>query len=101
LNLGTSGPINEYKIFILCQAKLHSLGVTELLRKSKIPVAQSLSKDSLSVQLGTAERLKIPYTIILGQKEVLEKSVIVRNMETRSQETVLLTKLADYVKKLK
>lgn len=83
------------------EAKLHSMVVTEILRKAKVPIAQSLSKDGLGVQLGTAERLKIPYTIILGQKEVIDGTVIVRNMDTRSQETVTLSELAEYVKKLK
>jgi histidyl-tRNA synthetase len=96
--------IKKPKIFFIqlgFEAKLHSMAIIEILRKARIPIAQSLSKDGLGVQLATAERSKIPYTIILGQKEVIEKSVIVRNMDTRSQETVPVEKLAEYVKKLK
>jgi len=61
----------------------------------------SLSKDSLSGQLGVAERLGIPFTIILGQKESIENTVIVRNMKTRSQDTVKIEELGDYLNKLK
>jgi len=50
--------------------------------------------------LGLAEKLEIPWVIILGQKEVLEESVIVRNMEDRSQKTVRIDSLADYIKKV-
>lgn len=82
-------------------AKLHSLAIIEILRKAKVPLLQSLSKDSLGTQLSTAEKLKIPYTIILGQKEVIDRTVIVRNMDNRSQEEIQVDKLADYVKKLK
>jgi len=82
------------------EAKLQSLGVIEILRKAKLPVRQSLSKDGLSVQLGIAERLKISWVLILGQKEVLEESIIVRNMEDRSQQTVKIADLADYIKKV-
>ncbi len=96
--------LKQPKIFFIqlgFEAKLHSMIVTEILRKAKVPIAQSLSKDGLGVQLATAERAQIPYTIILGQKEVIEKTVIVRNMDTRSQETIAIDKLAEYVKKLK
>ncbi|MEK7650372.1 MAG: histidine--tRNA ligase [Patescibacteria group bacterium] len=93
--------IKKPKIFFIqlsFDAKLKSFGVIEILRKAKIPIAQSLSKDSLATQLGLAEKLQVPYTIILGQKEAVENTVIVRNMETRSQETVKMSELAEYLK---
>jgi len=82
-------------------AKLKSLALIEMLRQSKIHVEQSLSKDKLSVQLGVAEKMEIPYIIIMGQKEALENSVVVRNMNTRCQETILIKELPAYLKKLK
>ncbi|MFA6397689.1 MAG: histidine--tRNA ligase [Candidatus Paceibacterota bacterium] len=81
------------------EAKLKSLNIIEILRKARIPIHQSLSKDSLGVQLGIAEKLQIPYTIIFGQKEALEDSVLVRDMETRSQKTVKIKDLPEYLKK--
>lgn len=82
------------------EAKLKSLQVIEILRKAKIPVEQSISKDSLGSQLGMAEKLGVPYALIFGQKEALEESVIVRNMQTRSQETIKISALCDYIKHL-
>lgn len=90
-----------YFIQLGFEAKLKSLSIIEVLRKAKVPILQSLSKDSLSGQLSVAERLAIPYTIIFGQKEALENTVIVRDMNTRSQETVKITDLAEYIKKVK
>ena len=90
-----------YFIQIGFEAKLKSLGIIEVLRKAKVPVMHSLSKDSLSSQLAVAEKLGIPFTIIFGQKEALEDSVIVRNMENHSQDTVEIKKLAEYIKKAK
>ncbi len=90
-----------YFIQIGFEAKLKSLGVIEVLRKAKIPIKHSLSKDSLSSQLAVAEKLEIPLTIIFGQKEALENSVIVRNMQTRSQETIYIKDLAEHLKKTK
>ncbi|MEX2052324.1 MAG: histidine--tRNA ligase [Candidatus Paceibacterota bacterium] len=83
------------------EAKLKSLNIIEILRKAHIPTAQSLSKDSLGSQLAIAEKLNIPYALIFGVKEALEDSVIVRDMASRSQETVKLSKLLEYLKELK
>jgi len=88
-----------YFIQIGYEAKLKSLAVIETLRKAKIPVAHSLSRDRLSVQLAIAEKLHIPYSLIIGQKEALENTVIVRDMNSRSQDTVKIEKLAEYLKK--
>ncbi len=92
------------KIFFVqigLEAKLHSLTIVEMLRKSHIPMSQSLSKDSLGVQLGMAERLEVPYVLIFGQKEAMENVVIVRNMKSHSQETIKIDEVVEYIKKLK
>jgi len=96
--------IKKPKIYFIqlgFEAKLKSLSIIEILRKAKIPIAQSLNKDGLAAQLSTAERLNVPYTIIFGQKEAMEGTVIVRNMSNRSQDTVLIEKLPEYLKKIK
>ena len=90
-----------YFIQVGFEAKLKSLTVIEILRKAHIPIMQALSKDSLSAQLAVAEKSEVPYVIIFGQKEAIENSVIVRHMDTRSQDTVKLNKLLEYIKQLK
>ncbi len=90
-----------YFIQLGSEAKLKSLNVIEILRKAHIPIAQSLSKDSLGSQLAIAEKLNIPYALIFGVKEAIENSVIVRDMASRSQDTVKLNKLLEYLKELK
>lgn len=96
--------IKKPKIYFIqlgAEAKLKSLVVIEILRKAHIPIAQSLSKDSLGSQLAIAEKLAIPYVLIFGLKEALSDSVIVRNMSNRSQETIKLSELLDYLKEVK
>lgn len=96
--------IKKPKIYFIqlgAEAKLKSLNVIEILRRAHIPIAQSLSKDSIGSQLSIAEKLAIPYTIIFGAKEAIDNSVIVRDMSNRSQETVKLEKLLEYLKELK
>lgn len=87
-----------YFIQLGFEARLRSLVVIEMLRNAKIPVYQSLGKDQLSQQLELAYELAIPYCIIMGQKEALDKTVIVRNIDTRAQETVLVSDLSQYLK---
>ena len=89
-----------YFIQLGTEAKMKSLKVIEVLRQGKIPVRQSLSKDSLGSQLAIAEKSAIPHTLIFGQKEALENTIIVRDMSNRFQETVEIENLAKYLKSL-
>jgi histidyl-tRNA synthetase len=82
------------------ESKLLSLSVIESLRRVKIPLYLSLSKDRLGAQVSILEKQNIPYSVIMGKKEAMEKSVIVRNMDTHAQETVFLHELPKYMKKL-
>jgi len=90
-----------YFIQLGSEAKLKSLNIIDILRKAHVPIAQSLSKDSLGSQLAIAEKLNVPYALIFGVKEAIENSVIVRDMSNRSQETVKLKNLLEYLKEIK
>ncbi|MCF7835677.1 MAG: histidine--tRNA ligase [Candidatus Marinimicrobia bacterium] len=90
------------KIFFIqlgANAKYKSLVVLEMLRKAKISVKHSLSKNSLKSQLKIAAKLEVPYVLILGQKESTDNTIIIRDMKTTSQEIVPITKLTDKLKK--
>lgn len=90
-----------YFIQLGTHAKMRSLNIIEILRNARVPLTQALSKDSLGSQLASAEKQKIPYAIIFGEKEAIDDTVIVRDMNTRSQDTVKITDLAKYVKTIK
>lgn len=80
-------------------AKKESLKLFEDFRKANIVVGESFSKDSLKTQLKIADKLKVDYALILGQKEVLERIIILREMKSGKQETVKLDKIIDTMKK--
>lgn len=90
-----------YFIQLGLEAKLKSLNVVEQLRLAHIPILQSISKDTLGVQLAIAEKSGTPYALIFGHKEAIDNTVIVRDMHNRKQETIKLSALAEYLKKLK
>jgi histidyl-tRNA synthetase len=82
-------------------AKLKALNVVEMLRKNNIPIYHSITKDKITGQLSGAEYMKATHVLIMGQKEAVENSIVVRNIQTRSQETVPISELPKYLKALK
>lgn len=80
-------------------AKRKSLKLLEDFRRAKIKVAESFGRDSLKTQLNRANRIEADYSLILGQKEALEGTIIIRNMKTGRQETVKLEKVVMEMKK--
>lgn len=80
-------------------AKRKSLRLFEEFRKQRILVGESLGRDSLRAQLNRANKLGVKYTLILGQKEVLEGVIIIRDMVSGKQETVKLNKVVEEIKR--
>lgn len=80
-------------------AKRKGLKLFEDFRKAKIPISESFGRDSLKAQLNRANRLGIKYTLILGQKEALEGTIIIRDMATGKQEIVKMDKVVEKMKK--
>lgn len=80
-------------------AKRKSLTLFENLRKAGVEIKSSLGRDSIKSQLRIASRLGVKYTLIFGQKEALEGTIIIREMNTGIQETILLDKVVDVMKK--
>lgn len=69
------------------------------LREQHILADQDFSKNSLKAQLESANAKKIPYALIIGQKEVQEGTVILRDMDSGVQETVDFNKAATQLKR--
>ena len=82
------------------EAKLKSFLVLEELYKAGVNIIHAIAKDKLSGQILTAEKSGAPYIILLGQKEALENSVVIRDTNTRHQETVSISNIATKVKEL-
>jgi len=81
------------------KAKRESLRLIEEFRAAKIPVGITLDKDSLKAQLKVADKLGVKYSLILGQKEVLEGKILIRDMKTGKQRVVGIKKIVREMKK--
>ena len=76
-----------------------SLRLFEELRRAGLRVDSSFSRDTIKSQLKMADRAEVRFALILGQKEALDGTIIIRDMTTGSQEIVFLEKVVKEVKK--
>lgn len=93
---------NKPKIFLAQigdQAKIKALQLHEALRQEDIPVAENFTKDGLKPQLELADKTGVRYVLILGQKEVVDGTVLIRDMESGVQEVVDFKKAVNEIKK--
>lgn len=81
-------------------AKKKSLRLFAELEKNGILIAESFGRGSLKSQMRVANRLGAEVTIIIGQKEALDDTAIVKDMISGTQETVTHERLMDAVKKI-
>jgi histidyl-tRNA synthetase len=81
-------------------AKKKSLFIFGELEKNGILAAESFGRGSLRSQLRVADRLGVEITLIIGQKEALDETVIVKDMVSGTQEIVTNEKLVNAVKKI-
>lgn len=77
------------------EAKRISIRLAEDFRKARVPLTQYIGTESLTEQLGLAERDNNPYLLIMGRKEALEGSAILRNRATQVETTLPLNNLIE------
>ncbi len=82
------------------QARKRALLLIEKLRRAGIQVSHNLAKSSIKAQLELANKVGATHTLILGQKEVQDGTIITRNMESGIQEIVDQKKIDSVVKRL-
>ena len=80
--------------------KMRSLMLVHELGQAGIPIVQDIVSDSLSTQLRKAEASGAKYAIIVGQKEFVDNTVILRDLHAQSQEHVPIGNLVTHLKKV-
>ncbi len=79
-------------------AKKKSLRIFADVENAGILVAESFGRGNLKEQMEQAVKMGVEVTLIVGQKEALDSTVIVKNMHTGTQETIAREKVIDAVK---
>ncbi len=80
--------------------KVKSLLLIDELRRAGISVHQNIMSDSLSEQLHQAEERNARYAVILGHKEYMDGTVIIRDLKLQNQENIPITSLVTHLKKI-
>ena len=80
-------------------AKRKSFKMLEMLRAAGIEVRESLGRDALKSQLTVAAHIEAEIALILGQKEALDQTVIVREVVSGIQETISQDKLVEFLRR--
>ncbi|MBI2514588.1 histidine--tRNA ligase [Candidatus Wolfebacteria bacterium] len=80
-------------------AKIKALGLIEKFREANIKALESLGRASFKSQLRIADKEGVDLSLILGQREVFEDSIIIRDMKSGNQETVPIGKMVEEVKR--
>lgn len=81
-------------------AKKKSLKLFSQIEKNGILIAESFGRGSLKSQLRQASKIGAEIALILGQKEALDGTVIVKDMISGSQEIIAQDQIPDTVKKM-
>ncbi|RLC37483.1 histidine--tRNA ligase [candidate division Kazan bacterium] len=81
------------------EAKKKAIRVIDQLDEAGYRVAHALGRSSIKSQLRVANRLGTKIAIIIGEREVHDKSVIIRDLSDSTQESVLDRDLIKMLKK--
>jgi histidyl-tRNA synthetase len=74
-----------------------AIEITQMLRDARIPTIVDMMGRKLGRQFEYANKKGIPKVVVVGQKDLAEESITVRDMETGDQEKVKLVHLVSYL----
>ena len=80
------------------EQKTEALKIAQMLRNVGISVEVEVMGRRMSKALEDADRRKLDYAVIVGEKELKEKSVVLRDLAKRQQNTVKIEKITDAIK---
>ena len=83
-------PVNE-KVLI------EALKITQILRENKVSTIVDLMGRRLGKQFEFADKKGIPKVVIVGERELAEESVTIRDMKTGDQTKVKIKELVEYL----
>jgi histidyl-tRNA synthetase len=87
-------------VFFACmghETKNRAVALLSDLRQRGISATMGFGSRSFKAQLREANRLHVPYTVILGEEEIKKGMALVKRMESGEQEEVLLDRVVDYI----
>jgi histidyl-tRNA synthetase len=83
------------------EAKIEAMKLASELRKAGIAVIMATGDKSLKGQMRQANSLGIAYALILGEQEISNRNVMLRDMRSGEQKTIPLAEIVGFLKRLK
>jgi histidyl-tRNA synthetase len=80
------------------ELRAHALKISQQLRNAGVTVELEVMGRKMAKALEDADRRKIDYAIIVGEREFNEGSVVIRDLSKRQQSTVKIEKIFDELK---
>jgi histidyl-tRNA synthetase len=80
------------------ELRVHALKIAQQLRNAGVTVELEVMGRKMAKALEDADRRKIDYAIIVGEREFNEGSVVIRDLSKRQQSTVKIEKILDELK---
>ena len=74
-------------------AKLKSFALLDSLWRAHVTLGQALLEETIQAQMRMANESNAKYLAIIGQREALDDTVIIKNVSTQLQETIPFDKL--------
>jgi len=90
------------KVFLIQlgdMGKKKSLKLFEEFQLKGIKAGEAFSKESIKSQLKVADKEGAEWALIMGQREALENTIIIKDMKTGAQETIALDRAVNEIKK--
>lgn len=100
----TTAPAHKPKVYFIQlggRAKLQGLHVVDMLRSAGVAVSQSFDAAHLAPQLVAAKALGVSHVLIMGQREALDGTILIRNSKNSSQTILPVSQLPKFLKTLK
>jgi histidyl-tRNA synthetase len=75
-----------------------ALSIAQLLRVAGIPAELEIMRRKMVKTLEVADKKKTAFAVIVGEKELREGAVVIRNLSKREQNTISIERMAEYLK---
>ena len=98
--LGTDGKKSGVVIPINEQLKAEALKIAEMLREAGLAVEIEIMGRKMAKALEDANRRKMNYAVIIGERELKEGTVAIRDLARREQKTVLIEKAVETINEM-
>ncbi len=98
IELNINDKIDIYVVSVGEEANEYSMKLTNLLRIHGFKAQNSYFDKKIKAQMKMADRYKAKFSIIIGEEEIKDKKVTVKNMENHNQESIKIENLMNYLK---